>query len=613
MRRVVIVGIAAVLAGASAPAAGAVRSAVSSPASGRAHARVKVLRVGRFHGHRGQYRSIQAAVNAAKPHDWILIGPGDYKTRSSKAPAGKATSPAGVLITTPHLNLRGMNRNKVIVDGTRSGPPCSTAKRNQNFGPKRKGAPTGLNGIEVWQTPGVRVHNLTSCNFLGSTSAGNGNEIWWNGGDDSGKIGAGRGFTGSYLTATSTYYHGEGTAAQYGIFSSNWIGGTWNHSYASNFNDSGYYIGACRQQCNQTVNHAWAEYNALGYSGSNSGGQLVIKHSQFDHNEDGFDTNSQNGDNPPPQNGTCPHGGTSPITHTHSCWVFMHNYVHDNNDPNVPTAGSAEAGPVGTGLSLSGGRNDTIMNNVFKRNNAWGVIFVPYPDSGPPCTGGTQTGAACLYDESGDALIHNTFGHNGSYGNPTNGDFAATNLEAGPTDCYRGNHEVGGGSVTSSPSNLETMYPKCDGSSVPPNTNSPFLDEVACDSGADIGPAMGRSACPPGAHYPRQTKVVMHPLPGAHRAKGRSALEHPSSTFLGTMANPCKGVPTNPWCPAHHHHRHATAGHSQHIARARVVADSRTSGPSGAAWSPGWLLAPMLGLTALPLSRRALRSRRKRR
>src|SRR6202035_4172847 len=111
-------------------------------------------------------------------------------------------------------------------------------------------------------------------------------------------------------TATSTYYGGETTAAQYGIFSSNWSGGTWANTYASNFNDSGYYIGACQNECNQTVNHAWSEYNALGYSGSNSGGLLLVEHSQFDNNEDGFDTNSQNGDNPPPQDGACPPGVT---------------------------------------------------------------------------------------------------------------------------------------------------------------------------------------------------------------------------------------------------------------------------------------------------------------
>jgi hypothetical protein len=553
MRRTLAVAIALIVAAAWMPVAGAAlpRTGIP-PATSTREATPRVLRVGTFHGIRGQYRSIQAAVNAAKPDDWVLIAPGDYKTKSSKTPAGRPELPAGVLITTPDIYVRGMNRNKVTVDGTRSGPPCSTAKHNQNFGPKRKGVHLGLNGVMVWKARDVWVQNLTSCNFLGGHAGdgASGNEIWWNGGVNSGKV-RGHGYLGSYLTTTSTYYHGEVTAAEYGIFSSNWSGGTWNHSYASNFNDSGYYIGACHQVCDQTVDHAWAEDNALGYSGSNSGGRLVVEHSQFDKNEDGFDTNSQNGDNPPPQNGDCPKGGISPITHTHSCWVFVHNYVHNNNNPNVPTAGYAAAGPVGTGVSISGGRNDTVMDNRFEHNRAWGTIFVPFPDKGPPCTGGTQTKAACIFDESGDALIHNRYGHNGSYGNPTNGDFGATNLEPGPTDCYRKNTEIGGGKVTMSPSNLQKTYPRCTGTTVSPNTNTGFLIQVACDSDSiTIGPIMGGSSCPPGTHYPRQTKVVMHPLPHVRAGHGRSAMENVSSAKLASMPNPCKGVPTNPWCPA---------------------------------------------------------------
>ena len=153
---------------------------------------------------------------------------------------------------------------------------------------------------------------------------------------------------------------------------------------------------------------------------------MVIKNSEFDNNNDGFDTNSQNGDNPPPQNGACPGNGISPITHTHSCWVFMNNYVHDNNNPNVPKVGAAGTGPVGTGMTVTGGRNDTVMNNRFVNNNAWGIAVIPYPDSGPPCTGGTLNSpilgqGSCLYDEWGDALIGNKFSNNGGYGNPTNG------------------------------------------------------------------------------------------------------------------------------------------------------------------------------------------------
>ncbi|MBV8220512.1 MAG: hypothetical protein JO325_18765, partial [Solirubrobacterales bacterium] len=330
-----------------------------APAAG-----AKVLLVGTYHGVRGKYTSIQAAVDAAHSGDWILVGPGDYKTASSRHPRGRANEVAGVLVTKPNIWIIGMNRNSVIVDGTKSGPACSKSAADQNFGPKVKGKAQGLNGIMIWKANTVYIENLTVCNFLGG-SGDAGNEIWWNGANGGGKIG-GNGMWGSYLTATSTFYNGEHTAAAYGIFSSDWTGGEWIHTYASNFNDSGYYIGACQDVCDQTINDAWAQYNALGYSGTNSGGSLVVENSQFDHNEVGFDTNSQNNDDwPSPQNGSCPAGVASPVVGAPTCWVFYKNYVHDNNNPDVPSAGAAAAGPVGTGMSISGGRNDTIMDNRF--------------------------------------------------------------------------------------------------------------------------------------------------------------------------------------------------------------------------------------------------------
>ena len=522
MRRAAILAIVTGVVVAVAPVAGA-----------------RVLRVGTYKGVHGQFKSVQAAVNAAKPGDWILVGPGDYKTKSIRAPKAAADTPAAVLITTPNLKLRGMNRSKVVIDGTRPGSSrCSTKQAAQSFGPATKGGALGLNGIVVWKADNVWVQNLTACNFLGGTGGDGqtGNEIWWNGGAGSGTIG-GWGFQGSYLTTTSTYFRDEATAAEYGIFSSDWDGGTWNQTYASNFNDSGLYIGACQQQCNQTVNHTWSEYNALGYSGSNSGGPLVVENSQFDNNEDGFDTNSQNGDNPPPQDGACPNNGISKITHTHSCWVFTHNFVHDNNNPNVPSAGSAAAGPVGTGMTISGGRNDTVMDNRFVGNNAWGVALVSYPDNGPPCTGGTLNSpllgqGSCLYDEWGDAILNNTFSHDGGYGNPTNGDFDQLNLESHPSDCFSGNTDTAG-SLSPEAVKLEQASPTCTTSSVAPNINVPFLDEVLCDSQVSLPPF----GCQSGDHYPRRTAVVMHRLP-----KG-----------LKTMPNPCKGVPRNQWCPGRKH------------------------------------------------------------
>ena len=525
-------------------AAGAALSLLAAGAS------AKVLRVGSWHGVRGQYKSIQAAVDAARPGDWILIGPGDYKTTKLSTPKGAPDFPAAVLITKRNLHIRGMNRNSVVVDGTKPGSArCSRKTSAQNFGlpggapasgpyggPAKPGK-SGVNGLMVYKAGNVSIENLTVCNFLsGSRYAGNG--VWWNGGADSGKV-LGHGFRGTYLTATSTYLKsqtksGEFSAAAYGIFSSNWSGGTWNQIYASNFNDSGFYIGACQQVCDQTLNHGWSEYNALGYSGTNSGGRLLIENSQFDNNEDGFDTNSQNADEPAPQNGSCPAGVTPPVKGAPSCWVFFHNYVHDNNNPNVPAAGSAAAGPVGTGMSVSGGRFDTIMDNRFVNNNAWGMIVVPYLDSGKPCYGGTYPGplgpGTCLWDDYGDALLNNTFSHNGAYGNPSNGDLGQINLQTDPaTNCYSGNQQPGGGAITPAGAQLlQTLHPTCNNTPQAAGSSDPaFLNEVLCDS-----MIIGTSTCLPTDNYPRVTHIVMHPLP-----------QH-----LATMPNPCAGVPANAWC-----------------------------------------------------------------
>ncbi len=511
----------------------AVAVAVAPGASAwRRPSRVRVLTVGSWHGRRGEFRSIQAAVDAARPGDWILVGPGDYHERGDRDPANAAYADegAGVMVTKPGIHIRGMSRTGVVVDGTLPGSPrCSSRAANQDLGPLNPdGHPYGRNGIEAFKASGVSVENLTVCNFL-SGAGDSGNEIWFNGGDGSGQIGMGA-YLGRYLSATSTYYGDTTTpAAAYGLFASNSRGpGLWAHTYASNMNDSSYYIGAC-PDCNATVTDAHAQYSVLGYSGTNSGGRLVLERSEWDHNQAGIVTNSQNNDDAPsPQLGLCPG------SQTRSCTVFRDNYVHDNNNPNVPSAGTAALGPVGSGIVIAGGRFDTIARNRVVRNGAWGVLLVPFPDSGTPppishCEGGITNGPlpGCYYDDWGNRVLGNTFSGNGFFGNPTNGDLAEISGTHTPGNCYRGNRARGGGAVTSTPPDVQTTHADCAATNQGEGPFSTLGIQVICNTQL-LGP------CPPapGMDYPRPTKIVMPPLPRG----------------LRSMRDPCAGVPRNAFC-----------------------------------------------------------------
>jgi len=523
-----------------------------------------VLTVGTFDGHPGQFTGIQTAVNAAKPGDWILIAPGDYHPEAdiTTKPARTTVNDGwygGVEISTPDLHIRGMSRSGVIVDGTKPGSPtaCSSTPSEQNLGPTLtngtgKTVPVGQNGIVVWKADNVSIQNLTVCNFLSVPGYSSGNEVWWNGGAGSSKIGM-SGYTGSYLTATDSFdgkVNGVTGYGNYGIFSSDSAGpGTWNQIYANNFTDSGMYIGACQQACDAVVNHAWMENNGLGYSGTNSGGSLVVENSQFDNNADGFDTNTQSvGDPPPPQNGTCPDGGVSSITHTTSCWVFMNNYVHDNNNATVPGYG-ATGEPTGTGMTVSGATNDTIMNNLFENNGAWGTLFVPYPDTSPGgpgvCTGSgghlEPALGACVYDPEGDALLNNTYVNDGFFGNASNTDYGEITFFKGePQNCFAGNVAPQG----SSPTTLEQTQPTCGALTTHTvsvktllttiNTKGALVNQVLCDTG--FARTFGVT-CTSTAHK--------YPTPGPHAP----VMTTVPSSVLPSMPNPCADVPANTWCP----------------------------------------------------------------
>jgi hypothetical protein len=502
----------------------------SVSAAGYSSAAERVLLVGSYRDTPGSFTSIQSAVNAAQPGDWILIAPGVYHENGSAS--------AGVLITTPGIHLRGMDRNAVVVDGTLSGPgACSSAPEVQVR------VPGGRNGIEVLKVDGVTIENLTVCNFLGDPHGSGGNEIWWNGGDGSGTIGMGT-YAGRYLTASTTYFDpATGVGGQYGVFVSNARGpGVIEDAYASNMIDSSFYVGACRD-CNAVLRHVHARNSALGYSGSNAGGHLLIQDSEWEENRAGIVPNSLANDDPPsPQDGSCP--GVA----GRSCTIIERNYVHDNNNANTPAAGLTAGAPVGTGIELTGGRNNLVRNNIVERNGAWGILVNDYPDPSLPavpawCQGGAQYFAPpppfdailgpvipCYFHAYGNRVEHNRLSDNGGFGNPTNGDLGNAVLQYPVDNCFRRNVDRRLGTVSTSPSNLQdaTVAGTC---GEPWNPDAAqvaglFL-EVIC---AAYGPASG--ACSPGEPgYPQPTQVVLIPIPSEP-----------------TMEAPCEGVPDNAWC-----------------------------------------------------------------
>ena len=96
--------------------------------------------------------------------------------------------------------------------------------------------------------------------------------------------------------------------------------GSFDHSYASGSPDSGFYIGQCNP-CHAVITDVVSEYNLLGYSGSNSSGDLFLVNSVWSHNRTGIVPNSFDGEELSPQ-------GQATIAG---------NVISDNGDPRRDT------------------------------------------------------------------------------------------------------------------------------------------------------------------------------------------------------------------------------------------------------------------------------------
>src|SRR5258708_29617662 len=103
------------------------------------------------------FATVQAAVDAARPGDWVLIWPGVYHEKSAKWPS------AGVWIQTPDIHIRGLNRNAVIIHGSngsaRHPRPSRPKLQNYNHGLQR-------DGVVAWQANRATIRNLPARHHL---------------------------------------------------------------------------------------------------------------------------------------------------------------------------------------------------------------------------------------------------------------------------------------------------------------------------------------------------------------------------------------------------------------------------------------------------------------
>lgn len=189
-----------------------------------------------------EFETIQAAVDASRPGDLILIAPGTYEE--------------SVVVDDQHPNIviRGKDRNKVVLDGDNR----------------------LVDGIKV-TAPGVAVENLTVHSYMVN------GVVWSSEGSYADEGRQLEGWRGSYLTV---YNNGL-----YGVYAFGASHGRFDHIYASGHPDSGIYIGRCKP-CNALVTDSTVERNHVGIELTNASGNVVVRGNLARRNRVGIQVNS---------------------------------------------------------------------------------------------------------------------------------------------------------------------------------------------------------------------------------------------------------------------------------------------------------------------------------
>jgi hypothetical protein len=338
------------------------------------------------------FESIQAAVDAAAPGDLILIAPGTYNE--------------AVDVGTDELTIRGLDRDTVILDGEFELD----------------------NGIRVLGAQDVAVENLTTMNYTN-------NGVFW--------VGA-TGYRASYIT---TYRTGD-----YGIYAFDSTNGLIENSHTVGSRDAGVYIGQC-YPCDAVMRNVESNNNGLGYSGTNSGGNLLIINSTFHNN----------------RAGVVPNSGSYELCYPERETTIVGNLVYDNNQTDTPSIDVALL-VQGNGILIAGGINNIIERNRVDNHNRTGIGLIPFPEEFPnddmptedewatPCSEQKNEppvvpDGALLWDSIGNRVVGNVVT------NSREADLATASVGVDLStlrNCFSGNEFT-----TTAPTDLELLAP-CD-------------------------------------------------------------------------------------------------------------------------------------------------------
>jgi len=343
------------------------------------------------------FATIQGAVDVAAPGDLIRVYPGEYKEAVE------------VSDEKDFIRIQGTDRDQVVLNGD-----------------NEKDIAINVDGAD-----GVMIENMTAHNY---TRHG----FYWF---------EAKGYWGRYLTA---YNFGL-----YGLYAFDSRCGEISDSYASGGADSGFYIGECFP-CDAVIHHIVADRNALGYSGTNAGGDLVLRDSIWKDNGLGIVPNSLDGEERPPQRGI----------------TIKNNLVENNNNAIAPGTGIAGA-YWGGGIVIAGGVGNQVYGNTVTDHALGGIVISPLPDQN-------------LWIPSGNTIWGNTVSHSDEY--PDSMDLAQA-LLSGPGNCWADNVTSDGAEPTSAPVMIQTIF-DC-GLPITPPGGHPGVEQALIEGAAEIN---GRDA-----------------------------------------------------------------------------------------------------------------------